>query len=71
MFLCYFRAINSKCYFIKNWNEEMIYFLVWMISVCEILFYKSFYEFVSYFTKLSLILNNKKFYLKRLLMNGK
>jgi len=41
-----FRAINSKCFFIKNWNEEMIYFLVWLISVCEILFYKSFYEFV-------------------------
>jgi len=41
-----FRAVNSKCFFIKNWNEEMIYFLVWLISVCEILFYKSFYEFV-------------------------
>jgi len=41
-----YRAVKSKCFFIKNWNEEMIYFLVWLISVCEIIFYKSFYEFV-------------------------
>ena len=41
-----FRAVKNKIFFIKNWNEEMIYFLVWLISVCEILFYKSFYEFV-------------------------
>ena len=41
-----FRAIKNKCFFIKNWNEEMIYFLIWLISVCEIIFYKTFYEFV-------------------------
>jgi len=43
----FFRAVNNKCFSIKNWNEEMIYFLVWIISVCEILFCKSFYEFVN------------------------
>ena len=44
--LVFFRAVKSKCFFIKNWNEEMIYFLIWLISVCEIIFYKTFYEFV-------------------------
>lgn len=56
------RAVNSKCLFIKNWNEEMIYLLVWLISVSEILFYKSFYEFV---IKIIFFLNTilKNFYI--------
>ena len=64
-----FRAIKNKCFFIKNWNEEMIYFLVWLISVCEIIFYKSFYEYVQLKKINSSLFHIIK--LQRLHMNGK
>ena len=68
IFFC-LRAIKNKCFFIKNWNEEMIYVLVWLLSVCEIIFYKSFYEYVQLKKINSSLFHIIK--LQRLHMNGK